>query len=76
MLQDRVPPFSGEHAQTIIEKALGIQSITDVFEEFDVQPLASASIAQVHTAVLKEPAGRQVVVKVLRQASIKQSMPT
>lgn len=66
MLQDRVPPFSGEHAQTIIEKALGIQSITDVFEEFDVQPLASASIAQVHTAVLKEPAGRQVVVKVLR----------
>ncbi|MCL5051522.1 MAG: ubiquinone biosynthesis regulatory protein kinase UbiB [Firmicutes bacterium] len=66
MLQDRVPPFPGEHAQAIIEKALGVQSITDVFEEFDVQPLASASIAQVHTAVLREPAGRQVVVKVLR----------
>ena len=63
MLQDAVPPFSGEAAQAIIEKAFG-QSVGDLFAEFDVIPLASASVAQVHAAKLKN--GDQVVVKVLR----------
>lgn len=62
-LQDRVPPFSGQIAVTQIEKSLG-QKISDVFLEFDETPLASASIAQVHTATLLD--GTEVVVKVLR----------
>lgn len=62
-LQDRVPPFPGEQAREIVERSLG-QSIDTAFESFDLQPLASASIAQVHAATLH--GGRQVVVKVLR----------
>jgi len=62
-LQDRVPPFPGAQARAIIEKAYG-QPLEGLLDEFDEQPLASASIAQVHTARLKS--GRQVVVKVLR----------
>ncbi|MDH5471800.1 MAG: ubiquinone biosynthesis regulatory protein kinase UbiB [Gammaproteobacteria bacterium] len=62
-LQDRVPPFPGSQAKAIIEKAYGC-SISDVFDDFDEQPLASASVAQVHTAKLKN--GTDVVVKVLR----------
>ncbi len=62
-LQDRVPPFPSDQARTIVEKAYG-KSLEAVFTEFSVQPLASASIAQVHTARLLN--GREVVVKVLR----------
>jgi ubiquinone biosynthesis protein len=62
-LQDRVPPFPGSLARTIIEKAFG-KPIGELLEAFDETPLASASIAQVHTAQLKD--GRKVVVKVLR----------
>ncbi|AGA88932.1 2-polyprenylphenol 6-hydroxylase [Thioflavicoccus mobilis 8321] len=62
-LQDRVPPFPGRIARTMIEKAWG-QPIENVLDAFDETPLASASIAQVHTARLKD--GREVVVKVLR----------
>lgn len=62
-LQDAVPPFSGQQARRIIEQAFG-HPIEDVLDAFDEQPLASASIAQVHTATLKD--GKQVVVKVLR----------
>ncbi len=62
-LQDQVPPFSGELVRVIIEKAYG-QLLENVFDEFCFQPLASASIAQVHSARL--PCGREVVVKVLR----------
>ena len=62
-LQDNVPPFPGAEARRIIEKALGEN--TDVlFTEFDESPLASASIAQVHTATL--PNGKRVIIKVLR----------
>ena len=62
-LQDRVPPFPGDKARAIIEKSLGFP-VTEVFSHFDVQPLASASIAQVHAATLHD--GTDVVVKVLR----------
>ncbi len=62
-LQDRVPPFPGAEARALIEKALGIP-VEAVLDAFDETPLASASIAQVHTARLKD--GREVVVKVLR----------
>lgn len=63
-LQDQVPPFEGELAKHIIEKALDAP-IEHYFDDFNLTPLASASIAQVHTATLKETAA-QVVIKVLR----------
>ena len=63
LLQDRVPPFDPAEAQTIIEEALG-GSVTELFASFDGQPLASASVAQVHAATLLS--GEDVVVKVLR----------
>jgi ubiquinone biosynthesis protein len=55
-LQDRVPPFPGTEARALIEKAWGrpIESVLDAFQE---QPLASASIAQVHTGRLKDGQG-------------------
>lgn len=68
-LQDNVPPFPGEEAQAIICKALELNDISDLFHDFNVTPLASASIAQVHTATLQRPdtgATQEVVVKVLR----------
>ena len=63
LLQDRVKPFDGDAARAIVELALG-RPVAEAFASFDTQPLASASIAQVHAATL--PGGRQVVVKVLR----------
>jgi len=62
-LQDDVPAFPGKQSTKIIEKAFG-QTVDELFESFEEQPLASASIAQVHAAVLKT--GEDVVVKVLR----------
>lgn len=62
-LQDRVPPFPGEQARTIIEDAFG-KKIDEIFLEFDETPLASASIAQVHAAKMKD--GREMIVKVVR----------
>jgi ubiquinone biosynthesis protein len=62
-LQDQVPPFPSAQAVAIIEQALG-ESVTHIFAEFDPQPMASASVAQVHPARLHN--GRAVVVKVLR----------
>lgn len=62
-LQDQVPPFPGEQAQAIIETALG-QPVSEVFASFEVEPLASASVAQVHAATLQD--GEQVVAKVIR----------
>jgi ubiquinone biosynthesis protein len=62
-LQDRVPPFPGSEARLTIERALG-RPVAELFREFDETPLASASVAQVHTAELHS--GEAVVVKVLR----------
>jgi ubiquinone biosynthesis protein len=62
-LQDRVPPFPGSVARSIIEKAYE-KDLDDVFLEFDEIPLASASVAQVHAAKLKD--GRDFIVKVIR----------
>ena len=62
-LQDRVPPFEYEKAKRIIEKETG-KKLEDIFESFDEKPLASASIGQVHKAVLKT--GEVVVIKVQR----------
>lgn len=63
LLQDAVPPFSNKKAQDIIEKAFG-QTLEELFDTFEKDPLASASVAQVHAARLKS--GEDVVVKVLR----------
>lgn len=62
-LQDDVPPFPGELAKKVVEKSLEAP-LSHHFERFDLEPLASASVAQVHCATLKD--GSEVVVKVLR----------
>lgn len=67
-LQDQVPPFPGEQAQQVIERSLGFK-LNTVFHSFTQTPLASASIAQVHAAELKDPHSgdiKQVVIKVIR----------
>ena len=63
-LQDQVDPFDGKVAKQLIEQALE-QSIDYYFTNFDEKPLASASIAQVHTAILKHSQA-EIVIKVLR----------
>jgi ubiquinone biosynthesis protein len=62
-LQDNVPPFSSDTARAIIEDSLG-QPVDALFAEFSRDPMASASVAQVHAATM--PDGRRVVVKVIR----------
>jgi predicted unusual protein kinase regulating ubiquinone biosynthesis (AarF/ABC1/UbiB family) len=61
-LQDRVPPDSLESIVAVLELELG-QRVSDVFSEFHPEPVAAASLGQVHRAVL---AGETVAVKVLR----------
>lgn len=63
LLQDRVAPFDGTEARKLIEAALG-GPLEQFFSEFSIEPLASASVAQVHTARLHT--GEDVVVKVIR----------
>jgi ubiquinone biosynthesis protein len=72
LLQDRVPPFSSDVAVATIERAFG-RTVGDIFVSFDRTPIASASIAQVHFAVLRDKQGheREVAVKVVRPAMLK-----
>ena len=72
LLQDRVPPFPGDEAVVIIERAFG-QPIDALFTSFDRAPVASASIAQVHFAITTDKHGREreVAVKVLRPGMLK-----
>jgi len=73
-LQDDVPPFPGALARRIIEEAFE-HDIDDIFSRFDETPLASASVAQVHGARLKD--GREMIVKVVRpgiERSIRQDL--
>ena len=62
-LQDRVTPFPGAEARALIETALGTP-IEQAFASFETEPMASASVAQVHAATLRD--GSDVVVKVIR----------
>ena len=65
-LQDRVPPFSSDVAVAELTAAYGAP-VEAVFARFDREPVASASVAQVHFAALKdEDGGREVAVKILR----------
>jgi ubiquinone biosynthesis protein len=66
-LQDSVPPFPAAQARALVEKAFG-RPIDAVFTSFETEPVASASIAQVHFGVLKDGPrpGMEVAVKVLR----------
>lgn len=62
-LQDEVPAFPSETARTLIREELG-SPLPDIFREFENEPVAAASIAQVHNAVLKS--GEKVIVKIQR----------
>ncbi len=63
-LQESAPPFDGDEARRIVEKELG-RPIEQVFRTFDTEPIAAASLGQVHTAVLAAD-GSEVAVKVQR----------
>ena len=71
-LQDQVPPFPSEVAVASIERAFG-RPVDQIFSRFDRVPVASASIAQVHFASLRNSSGqeREVAVKVLRPGMLK-----
>ena len=62
-LQDQVPPFPSAQAVALLEATYG-KPLSEVFQSFEETPVASASVAQVHFAVL--PDGRHAAVKVLR----------
>jgi ubiquinone biosynthesis protein len=62
-LQDQVPPFPGEEAVAILSEIYE-KPVDEVFARFDIEPLAAASIAQVHSAALDD--GTEIIVKLLR----------
>ena len=62
-LQDKVTPFHNEEFKNIVEDSLG-DNVENIFKSYSKEPLASASVAQVHCAVL--PCGKDVIIKVIR----------
>ena len=68
-LQDKCPPFPAKESKAIIETALGGE-VSNLFSSFDDAPLASASIAQVHTAITQT--GEEIIIKVVRPGIEKQ----
>lgn len=68
-LQDQVPAFDSELFKQLVEEGLGA-TVEDLFAEFEPEPMASASLAQVHGAVLKTD--ERVIIKVLRPEVHKQ----
>lgn len=62
-LQDNVAPFNSDTFKKLVEQALG-DSVENLFLSYDNHPLASASVAQVHTAILKD--GTNVIIKAVR----------
>ncbi len=62
-LQDQVPPFPAAQVMAILERVYG-KPVDQVFDEFEREPVASASVAQVHLARLRD--GREIAIKVLR----------
>ncbi len=66
LLQDRVPPFPAEQAVAVIEASFG-KPLAEIYGSFEREPVASASVAQVHFATLRtEHGSKEVAVKVLR----------
>ncbi|MEO5677135.1 MAG: AarF/UbiB family protein [Usitatibacter sp.] len=68
-LQDKVKPFPYAEVEKIVEAELGVR-ISKLFSRFDPEPIAGASLGQVHKAALRD--GREVVVKVQRPGVTKQ----
>jgi len=67
LLQEQVPPFDSQVAIRAVEKSLG-RPLRETFAAFDEEPLATGSLGQVHTAVLRD--GQEVVVKIRRPRAV------